>query len=90
MVATRMHDWFRGAGTYFWTWDTCLVDIELGYCANRQELERAILAAIEHEWHGFPVGGTAYRTREEERQHPASTLLLFPAACQNAFAQQAG
>nr|CAX83898.1 uncharacterized protein [uncultured bacterium] len=90
MITTRMQDWFCGAGTYFWTSDARLVDVELGYCATRQELERAIAVVVKHEWDGHPVGGSAYRTREEDRQHPASALLLFPAARQNTLAQQAG
>ncbi|MBF0262329.1 MAG: hypothetical protein HQL97_10910 [Magnetococcales bacterium] len=90
MFTTRKHDWFCGAGTYFWTSDTRLVDVELGYCATRQDLERAISVVVKHEWEGQPVGGIAYRTREEDRQHHASTFLFFPAGRQPILAEQPG
>lgn len=90
MFTTRKHDWFCGAGTYFWTSDTRLVDVELGYCATRHDLERAINVVVKHEWDGQPVGGIAYRTREEDRQHHASVFLFLRATRQHAFAEQAG
>ncbi|MBF0628642.1 MAG: hypothetical protein HQL91_10555 [Magnetococcales bacterium] len=61
----RTTEWFRGPGHYFWTSETRLVDLELGYCATRQELDQAIVAMTGAGRELQEMGGSAYRTRAQ-------------------------
>ncbi|MBF0212593.1 MAG: hypothetical protein HQM00_03395 [Magnetococcales bacterium] len=71
------NDWFHGPGHYFWTSDTRLVDLELGYCANRQELELAVARMIDAGRERQEVGGTVYRTHRPAQEPDSTWSMVF-------------
>ncbi|MBF0341409.1 MAG: hypothetical protein HQL95_10680 [Magnetococcales bacterium] len=62
MTPRRYDDWFCGPGEYFWTSEARLVDLELGYCTTRTELEHAVLERTNDGRETPELGGSAYRT----------------------------
>ncbi|MBF0182026.1 MAG: hypothetical protein HQM03_18570 [Magnetococcales bacterium] len=54
--------WFCGPGNYFWTSDVRLADLELGFCATRDELVVAIHNLAHSGADEYEIGGSAYRT----------------------------
>lgn len=77
-MSNRSDTWFSGPGRYFWTSDARLADLELGFCATKQELGRAVrnmvhLGREELEW-----GGSAYRVHGATTANPGKTMHPLP------------
>lgn len=60
-MSHQSDSWFGGPGRYFWTSDTRLADLELGYCATKEDLARAICNMAHAGREELEIGGSAYR-----------------------------
>lgn len=72
-MTNRSDLWFCGPGHYFWTSDTRLADLELGHCASREELAKAIRNMVQAGREEMEWGGSAYRVHSAKKS-PAGKL----------------